>query len=297
MKGAGSNFAIVTHFTQIAFPQPRYNAGFVFYSELVIPKVLDALYNYSTVGIPSDTKSHIIPAITQAGPELVDVGAFGFFYPSALGLGEAEVFKPFTKQILYTATTKSDRNGLMSIANEIANFHPAGRRQIFADFSVVLDHPELLKEIYKAFNLATRIPRVLLVGYQCSLILYPITPSFLAPGTANGKKNIIGVEDSAAARAGKVVMIVCINITWNLGLQDDKAQEFVDDIIAKMKAAAQARGALHPYQYMNYAAGNQDVLAGYGAASVAKMLAVKAQVDPMNDFGTLVKGRYVIPGM
>ncbi|KAF3936809.1 hypothetical protein ABW19_dt0203876 [Dactylella cylindrospora] len=298
MKGAGSSLAIVTHFIQETFTQKKYNAGFLFYAESSVPKLLTALYNYSTVGALVDPKSHIIPAITQAtGPDLIDLATFCFFYPQALGLGEAEVFKPFTKDIIPVGSTKRDRVGLNSISGEIGGYSPAGRRQSFTDMAIVLDNSTILHDIYNAFVEASSGPRLQILGYSASFIFYPLTRKFVSEGRVNRKKNIIGLENTPAGRAGKTIMIVCINLTWLSEAQDTIAKAFVDDAMAKMKAVADARGLYHAFKYMNYADGTQDVISGYGSASVSKLRKLKAEVDPTNDFGTLVKGRYPIPGV
>ncbi|KAK6333272.1 hypothetical protein TWF718_011092 [Orbilia javanica] len=300
MKGAGSSFAIVTHFTQATFQQRTYNAGFVFYPPGSIPKVLKALYNYSIDGAIADPQSHVIPAFTSVGPDLgvtdITLGAFCFFYPTSLTLGqEVEVFKPFTKEIPFLLTTKSNRNGLNSISGEIATYSPPGKRQSFTDMAVVLDSPELLKDLWDAYQNVTEPYRLCIAGYIASFIFYPLTSTFVSQGTTGGKKNSMGLEDTPAGQAGQTIMIVSINLTWMLESQDALAAECVGKAFEKLKQIAQQRGVYHPFEYMNYANGTQDVLGGYGAISGDRLRQVKLEVDPTNDFGTLVKGRYKIP--
>ncbi|KAK6538848.1 hypothetical protein TWF694_010411 [Orbilia ellipsospora] len=306
MKGAGSSFAIVTHFTQNVWTQGQYNAGFVFYPVTSIPQVFKALYNYSTDTVLSSPLSHIIPAVTSVGPEVTlpglgflptnvtDLAAFCFFYPTPL-TQELDVFKPFT-QIPFLATTRSNRQGINSISGEIPVYNPAGRRQSFTDMSIVLTDPTALQALYDAYQTATQSYRLQIVGYISSFINYPLHKNFVDAGMANGMKNSMGIEDSPAGQAGETVMIVSINLTWNLQSQDNLAAECVGVGFAAMKAVAESNGWLHPFQYMNYANGTQDVISGYGSTSVARLQAVKALVDPMNDFATLVTGRYRIPG-
>ncbi|KAF3917901.1 hypothetical protein ABW20_dc0108283 [Dactylellina cionopaga] len=308
MKGAGSLFAIVTHFTQKTFPQTTYNAGFLFYPSTSLSQVFSTLYSYSTVGVLADPLSHVIPAFTSVGPNvdlgtlipglgsgLTNVGAFCFFYPTALGSGEADVLKPFT-QIPALLSTKRDRNGVNSISAEIAGYSGPGKRQSFTDMAIYLDNdPTILQELYDAYQQVTASYRLAIVGYISSLIFYPIGSNFVQQGLANGKKNSMGIEDSLGGQDGKTVMIVSINLTWQNKWQDAKAAECVGVAFAKMKEVAEAKGLYHPFKYMNYANGTQDVLSGYGPASVNRLRQVKSEVDPNNDFGLLVKGRYKLP--
>ncbi|KAF3909683.1 hypothetical protein AA313_de0208235 [Arthrobotrys entomopaga] len=309
MKGAGSSFAIVTHFTQKVWTQGQYNAGFVFYPVTSIPAVFSALYTYSTDTVLSNPLTHIIPAVTSVGPEVTlssmglsslptnvtDLAAFCFFYPSPL-TQELDAFKPFTQNIPSLASTRSNRMGINSISSEIPLYNPAGRRQSFTDMSIVLTDPTALQSLYDAYQAATQSYRLRIVGYISSFINYPLHRNFVAAGTANGMKNSMGIEDSAAGKAGQTVMIVSINLTWNLQSQDTLAAECVGVGFAAMRALAGSKGWLHPFQYMNYANGTQDVINGYGSISVARLRAIKAVVDPMDDFATLVTGRYRIPG-
>ncbi|KAF3172624.1 hypothetical protein TWF788_009388 [Orbilia oligospora] len=300
MKGAGSSFAIVTHFTQETFEQKTYNAGFVFYPPVSIPKVLNALYNYSVDGAIAHPESHIIPAFSSVGPDLVvtdvTLGAFCFFYPTKLeNFQETEVFKPFTKEIPFLVSTKKNRNGLNSISGEIAGYSGPGKRQSFTDMAIVLDSAETLKILWDAYQDVAEPYRLCIQGYTASFIFYPLTSTFVSQGTAGGKKNSMGLENTPAGQDGKTIMIISINLTWLLKSQDALAAECVGKVFAKLRQIAEQRGIYHPFMYMNYANGTQDVLSGYGAASGDRLRQVKLEVDPTNDFGTLVKGRYKIP--
>ncbi|RVD86395.1 uncharacterized protein DFL_004674 [Arthrobotrys flagrans] len=302
MKGAGSSFAIVTRFTQTTFQQRTYNAGFVFYPPGSIPKVLNALYNYSVDGAIAHPESHIIPAFTSVGPDLVvtdiTLGAFCFFYPTSLaGTQETEVFKPFTKEIPFLYSTKRNRNGLNSISGEIAGYSAPGKRQSFTNMAIVLDSPEILKDLWDAYQTVTEPYRLCISGYTASFIFYPLTSTFVSQGTAAGKKNSMGLEDTPAGQAGQTIMIISINLTWLLKSQDVLAAECVGKAFARLRQIAKQRGVYHPFKYMNYANGTQDVLGGYGAVSGDRLRQVKLEVDPTNDFGTLVKGRYKVPGV
>ncbi|KAF3902589.1 hypothetical protein ABW21_db0207854 [Orbilia brochopaga] len=302
MKGAGASFVIVTHFTQEVIPQEGYNGGFVFYPDSSIGQLLAALYTYSTSDAIKDPDSHIIPAINSVGSELgaINIGTFCFFYPNLkytppLSLNaEVPAFTPFTKNIYSIGSTKHNRVGINDLAGEIGSYSIPGRRQSFTDMSIVLGYSNILQELWKAYIDATA-PYRTMDGYTANLIFYPLTPTFVAKGQEKGKKNSMGLEVAAAGQAGKTIMIVSINLTWLNKAQDSMAAECVGRAFAAMKAAAQKRGAYHPFKYMNYANGTQDVLSSYGSGSIATLRSVKRRVDPTNDFGTLVKGRYRVP--
>lgn len=60
--------------------------------------------------------------------------------------------------------------------------------------------------------------------------------------------------------------------------------------MAEIKAAGAKLGVNVPFMYMNYADQPQDVLGGYGAANVKKMVAASKKYDPNQIFQTLVPG-------
>ncbi|KAK6354808.1 hypothetical protein TWF696_003941 [Orbilia brochopaga] len=298
MKGAGAAFAIVTHFTQEVIPQGNYNGGFVFYPDTSIKPLLAALYNYGTSGAIADPKSHIIPSINSVGPELggINIATFCFFYPTAIRAdAEVPVFKPFTQDIFWAASTKRNRAGMNDLSGEIGGYSTPGRRQSFTDMAIVLDYPNILQELWDIYQAVTAPYRLTILGYSANLIFYPLTRTFVAKGMENGKRNSMGLEGTAAGQAGKTIMIVSINLTWLAKEQDGAAAACVGRAFAAMEARARARNVYHPFKYMNYANGTQDVLGSYGTNSARRLQSVKRRVDPANDFGTLIKGRYRIP--
>ena len=48
----------------------------------------------------------------------------------------------------------------------------------------------------------------------------------------------------------------------------------------------------HPYKYLNYADGGQDVIKGYGKESVRRLRSVSRRVDPRGVFQRQVVGGY-----
>lgn len=47
----------------------------------------------------------------------------------------------------------------------------------------------------------------------------------------------------------------------------------------KVDHVAKARGVFHPYQYLNYAAGDQDIYGGYGEDNRKKVLEICRRYD------------------
>jgi hypothetical protein len=66
------------------------------------------------------------------------------------------------------------------------------------------------------------------------------------------------------------------------------SQALIDAITAATKAA----GVYRPYLYLNYAAGSQKVIDGYGATAKSKLQAACRKYDPDRVFQTQVPGGF-----
>lgn len=83
-------------------------------------------------------------------------------------------------------------------------------------------------------------------------------------------------------------------IAWEGADQDELFQIAGDEVISRIREYAESVGLDNPYLYLDYAYGNQDPLASYGAENVAKMKAAAAKYDPTGVFQHLVPGGFKI---
>lgn len=70
--------------------------------------------------------------------------------------------------------------------------------------------------------------------------------------------------------------------------------KFATDFINGGIALSKSRKLDHPYIYQNYAAKQQDVFTGYGAANKAKLKAIQKKYDPSGVFTKLQPGYFKI---
>ncbi|KAL6895104.1 hypothetical protein GGI43DRAFT_386228 [Trichoderma evansii] len=56
--------------------------------------------------------------------------------------------------------------------------------------------------------------------------------------------------------------------------------QVVDQFVEKVEKATRAHGTFHRYQYLNYAAGHQDVYGGYGEKNKKRLLEISSKYDP-----------------
>jgi hypothetical protein len=75
---------------------------------------------------------------------------------------------------------------------------------------------------------------------------------------------------------------------------DARFEALNDEIMDKVIAIAKKRGLYHPFIYQNYAGPGQDVYAGYGAESRARLSEVQRKYDPEGVFWKLQPGYFKV---
>lgn len=103
--------------------------------------------------------------------------------------------------------------------------------------------------------------------------------------------NALGLTD----REDRPLIIVQLTMTWSNAEDDDTVEMAAMDLIANIQQDVGKLGALDPFIYINYAAPWQKPMAGYGEASVDRLLKVQRQYDPQRVFTDLVPGGFKLP--
>ena len=109
----------------------------------------------------------------------------------------------------------------------------------------------------------------------------------LQPAPVGAGSNILGI-DTKAKRFG----IANITPVFTNPADDDKVHHAARRLMASIDTATKAAGVYHPYRYLNYAHGEQDVISGYGDANKAKLQAVSKKYDPHGLFQKGVPGGF-----
>ena len=81
-------------------------------------------------------------------------------------------------------------------------------------------------------------------------------------------------------------------MTWTDAKDDALIYSTTQALINKIAQAAQAAGLGSGFEYLNYAAGFQDPIKGYGAASFGSLREVARKYDPLGFFQTGVPGGF-----
>ena len=126
-----------------------------------------------------------------------------------------------------------------------------------------------------------------LTSGSLALGLQPISASAVLAGKARGG-NPLGLET--------------VNQTWFVldtghwfADGDETAHNATRDMHAKIEDVTHADGSYLPYQFMNDASYDQDVIGHYSAANVQKLRDVQRKYDPDLVFQKLVSGGFKLP--
>ncbi|KAJ3499287.1 hypothetical protein NLG97_g454 [Lecanicillium saksenae] len=124
-----------------------------------------------------------------------------------------------------------------------------------------------------------------------NLFFQPLSKSMTDKGTQNGG-NVIGLERFTAHANGLVLLVTAsVKDAESERLIVPKLAKFMDDVDA-YSASLRLKW---DWRYLNYARGDQDAIASYGALSIGKIRAAANKYDPKGVFQNLRASGFKIP--
>ena len=79
--------------------------------------------------------------------------------------------------------------------------------------------------------------------------------------------------------------MVLAALRWRSIVDDAAVSVIAENIRTRFIAVGKEMGLFHPYKYQNYVSKAEDVFAGYGAVSRARLRKIKAAYDPRGSLG------------
>lgn len=125
-------------------------------------------------------------------------------------------------------------------------------------------------------------------GASWAIVFQPIPEAFLEVGERE-QGNALGLHPSDGPH-----VLVLLAYTWTKKSDDETMTAAAQKLIHDIDAAAQRAGLYSPFRYLNYAAGWQDPIAGYGEESVRRLRAVSRRYDPREVFQRLCPGGFKV---
>ncbi|KAK3326853.1 FAD binding domain-containing protein [Apodospora peruviana] len=302
LRGGGNNFAIVTKVNMDAFPLPdggRMWGGFhVVNASEQASTIINAAYNLGTTGADTD------PGVAQ----IVNFGVFpglpgkiGIAILShAAGQNQQQPNPPAAMSEFLAIPALADTTRLRTLSNlsaELGNggglgggdsSTPKRRARGTATFALNVDIMTAAKDI--CFDEMDQLVAAGVSGLEATCVFQVISSGQLAASTQRGGNALgVGPEDGP-------LFLLNVVLGWANAVDDNRVHRAARNIAERSTEYGDARGWARDFRYMNYAGEFQDVLASYGAAEKARLVATAKKYDPEGVFQTLLPGAFKLGG-
>jgi hypothetical protein len=125
-------------------------------------------------------------------------------------------------------------------------------------------------------------------GLNWALVLQPFPSAFHQAGGGD-RSNSLGFQPSDGSH-----ILILLAYSWEKKDDDAAVTAAAQKLISDIDAASTRAGLFCPFKYLNYAAGWQDPIAGYGEESLRHLQTVSRKYDPRRVFHRLCPGGFKI---
>ncbi|KAK2042422.1 FAD-binding domain-containing protein [Colletotrichum somersetense] len=292
LRGGGNSFGVVTRFDLDLFVQgPLWGGLHVWPLLLSVTSALADAFVEFAHDAPADPNVSLFAGLGyMQGGFAWAVGQY-----DALGREEPPIFAAFRDDVETYGAAKmvstARLTSLSDLADELNQSEPAGMRSRFTTATFKADK-ELLQLMAGYF--VEQVDKALEDGlrdderFAPMLGIQPLTRNILRAQTKRGG-NVMGLDEE-----GGPLVVCSFGWEWSHESDDEIVLAGIKAVLEKSVAAAKERGLYHPFKYMNYAAEDQDPIAGYGADNVAFLKKVKKKYDAEGLFTELVPGWFKV---
>lgn len=288
--GGGSNFGIVTRFDLATLPQGDLWASTHIYPGSANRTLIPFMHDLLARGLAADPAAHTYFVMAHA-PDLGGYIVLSDQFHSAHTdtASPPAVFSAFHS--VPALTTNTRLANVSRLSRDIEQAY--GDRQTWWDTTVAAtSSPDLLLDIVPLFE--AHVARLLAAAEADNstvspfLIYQPISLNIIEAMQVNGG-NALGLRPEDGP-----IMIVQLPAFWSSAALDEVVEENSKRLIGEIDALAAERGARskNGFVYMNYAGRTQDVYAGYGMESLARLRRTARRWDPKGEFRNLWKGYF-----
>ncbi|KAI0145348.1 FAD-binding domain-containing protein [Xylariaceae sp. FL1272] len=261
LKGGGSNFGIVTRFDLLTVPVRDIWYSWTAYTVDQAETILDAFVEWQENGM-SDLKSTVALIMS------LDSVVVGLIYSAPADNPSA--FAPFygipSASILVPAINGTVKSLTDFLANTFSNI-PA--RHDYRSAASKID-AQLYKEVWGFWKVRAQAIRAS-TGANQTFTIQPIPKNLAAQGTAKGG-NPMGILAEDHQWWTTVV-------DWQNAADDDKVRSVSIETAKAWETFGQNRSLSLPHIYMNDASRDQNPLATYGSANLARLKHVAKKYD------------------
>ncbi|KAL9079555.1 MAG: hypothetical protein Q9157_001552 [Trypethelium eluteriae] len=277
LKGGGPNFGIVTRFEVNSVPVRNIWYNVSVYPNSQVPAIFDAMTEWQENGAIDDTLGTVALIV---GLETTEVGllyaqptyrpdSFTPFY----GLAAGTVVIPPTNGTLAEVTTILGES--QSQLTERHDYRAASSK---------ID-AQLYKDVYNVWQQqASAVYNA--TGANQTFTIQP-WPASLAAASKSRGGNAMGIP-IGSFQAWTTL------IDWTNAVQDEQVRAVSINTVNTWTSLAQKRGLYESFLFMNDCSREQNPLAGYGSANLAKLKSVAMKYDPTGFFQNLQNNGFLL---
>lgn len=287
LRAGGNNFGIVTRFTVDAYPTQDLWGGAV--RHMAAAGSLDAYIPALTALADrheEDVNAAVIFSYIYLNPTRGDMWMTVTNLMNTAGIAFPPSLKNFTDFKTGEFFTSLRTAPLTSFTDELTASTVVGQRQVFHTFTYK-NNAAVTKTLATLWN--EEVAKLRNVAGLLPALSFQIISTATSSNFARNGGNAIGISPSDGP-----LILVNTAVTWTNKADDALVESTLASFNTRAKAAANAAGVMHPYVYLNYAQGNQDVFASYGAANKAFLKATHDKYDPKNVWTELLPGSFKI---
>ncbi|KIW84349.1 hypothetical protein Z517_03599 [Fonsecaea pedrosoi CBS 271.37] len=281
LRGAGTNFGVVTTFEFAAFEQGQIWGGVKQYLEDSEAEAIALLDQFCRNQDPSSSSADIY---AEAFIITAFVAPMGKFVTTAvLSHGQPRedppVFDGF--KALPSIASSTRVRSIADLSVELNANNPHGLRSKTLALAVKSD-VGVLNEVMAIYKDIINPHRDTVKDFVPAILLQPLLPRMLL---ADETENPLGIS-----REDGPLFVISLLWSWTDPSDDDIVESLARAFTQRVTATATAQNKFHRYIYLNYAAGDQDVFASYGEENLARLVRVSEKYDPQGVFTKLRPG-------
>ncbi|KAI1842929.1 hypothetical protein JX266_010947 [Neoarthrinium moseri] len=282
LKGGLNNFGVVTCIKMKTIPSRNIWGGVTYYMPGTFSELLKHACDFANN--ETDEDAHIMCSAGYGfGHQAVSCVMYhteGKENPPAL-----RRFTSIEPQIEQMCTMRTSKH--LEFTEELSRFSNDGQRQYWATITIKPDI-SLMETFHDKWQetLATIKDAE---GFIFSFGFHPLTKALLE----NSEK--AGGNAMAIPPSDGPLFVILIKPIWTQPRDDGRIFAAVGGLVDELRRLAKEKGLLHRYIFTNYGYQKDDIIAGYGEKSVARLRETRRKYDPEDVFSRGVPGGFKLP--
>ncbi|PTB65129.1 FAD-binding domain-containing protein [Trichoderma citrinoviride] len=276
LKGGGNNFGVVTRYELKTFPQGNMSVSTLTYDLSEIGAVFDAF-----TGVAADPNFDPYVSLQT-----------GLLYASAAKTWSLSSSAGYTKPVLHpevyseleAVPSLSNSSEIIAVAPLAAENPTPPLNWLFATLTFG-PSSEAMLDIFNALN-GSLYDFNPVGGVTWNFAFEPLPSVMLSHADATGG-NVLGLKPED----GNSVVLL-FSALWPNSSSNDAIYQKGRDTFTAVKWAAERKGVLRKFEYLNYAGPHQSPLASYGADNLNFLRRVSKKYDPTGVFQSKVPGGF-----